>query len=85
MRLIPVAPRYRSSHWYYPTIYPLARSLCSLTGFLPVSLSLILLLGYASPFVFSIMYIYSSLSLSISPPNSLVVFVTLTKVKAVLA
>ena len=33
-----------------PTIYPLARSLCSLIGFLPVSLSLILLLGYASPF-----------------------------------
>ena len=28
--------------------YPLARSLCSLTGFLPVSLSLILLLDYAS-------------------------------------
>ena len=25
MRIIPVAPRYRSSHWYYPTIYPLAR------------------------------------------------------------
>ena len=31
------------------------------------------------------MYIYSSAFLSISPPNSLVVFVTLTKVKAVLA
>ena len=31
------------------------------------------------------MYIYSSLALSILPPNSLVVFVTLTKVKAVLA
>ena len=72
----------------YPTIYPLARSLCSLTGFLPVSLSLILLLGYASPVLpssFSIMYIYSSASLSILPPYSLVVFVTLTKVKAVLA
>ena len=31
------------------------------------------------------MYNYSSLSLSILPPYSLVVFVTLTKVKAVLA
>ena len=40
----------RSSHWHYPTIYPLARSLCSLTGFLPVSLSLILSLAYALPF-----------------------------------
>ena len=51
MRKIPVAPRYSSSHWYYPT---LSRSLVTslLTGFLPVSLSLILLLGYASP-VFS--------------------------------
>ena len=34
---------------------------------------------------YSVMHIYSSLSLSIWPPYSLVVFVTLTKVKAVLA
>ena len=34
---------------------------------------------------YSVIYIYSSLSLSISPPNSVVVFVTLTQVKALLA
>ena len=80
-----------------PTLYPLAHSLRSFTGFLPVSLSLILLLSYASPFrssytfSLSIMltsqnrYFYFSFSLSIWPPYSLVVFVTLTKVKAVLA
>ena len=41
--------------------------------------------GKKSPRPLPMMYIYSSLSFSISPPYSLVVFVILTKVKAVLA
>ena len=42
-------------------------------------------MGVHRNFTKPMMYIYSSLFLSILPPNSLVVFVTLTKVKAVLA
>ena len=69
-----------------------ARSFALLSHRLPSSQPLaciIALLRLASCFSimssYSLMYIYSSVSLSISPPNSLVVFVTLTKVKAVLA
>ena len=56
MRIILVAPSYRSSHWYYPTISTIARSVCSLTGSIAFNshhLSLILLLGYASLFFLS--------------------------------
>ena len=110
MRIIPVAPRSRSSQWYYPTTSTLARSL-ALSHRLPSSQTLAYiiarlhlaffethtLLHYQlrlrglknSPLSimssYSVMYIYSSLSLYFSPPYSLVVFRTLTKVKAVLA
>ena len=73
--------------WYY-THTP-ARSFALLSHRLPSSQPLAYIIArlHLACFTssYSVMYIYSSLSLSILPPNSLVVFVTLTKVKAVLA